>query len=81
MTTYTLNLVDLALTLHALSNGVEEANPMMRNVTLMVAWKVAVVGLLCWWLSRRPERIARCGLEFLTAVYLGVNIWHIVNIF
>lgn len=36
MTPYTLNLIDLALTLYALDNGGVEMNTLMRSVPVMV---------------------------------------------
>ena len=59
MTAYILNLLDLAFTLHALSHGATECNPLMRCVPIMVAYKVLAVGGLCWWLSHRTEPVAR----------------------
>ena len=48
MTAYLLNLTDLAFTLHALSHGAVELNPLMRSVPVMIAYKVVGVGALCW---------------------------------
>lgn len=73
--TYALNILDLLFTLHALSHGAVELNPLMRNVPFMVFYKVAVVGALLWWLRKR-----KVNLLPLTAVYAVVNLWHIVNI-
>ena len=80
MTAYILNLFDLAFTLHALSNGAVEANPLMRCVPFQIFYKVIVVGVLCWWLGKRTEPIARYGLWAITAVYGAVVLWHIVNL-
>lgn len=81
MTAYTLNLLDLFFTLHAIRNGATELNPFMQSVPVMVAWKVVGVGVLCRWLSHRPERIAKLGLRACTAVYTAVNFYHIYFIF
>lgn len=78
--TYLLNILDLALTLHALRHGAVELNPLMRNIPVMVVFKVVVVGLLCLFLYSRPEPLARWGLRIGTAAFAAVNIWHIVNI-
>ena len=80
MTAYILNLLDLAFTLYALQHGGVELNPLMQCIPIMVAYKIIVVGALCWWLSERTERIARLGLWVITAVYAGLNIWHIINL-
>lgn len=80
MTTYALNLFDLALTLHALKHGAVELNPLMWNTPVMVFFKVFVVGLLCLFLYSRPEPLARWGLRIGTVGYAAVNVWHIVNI-
>lgn len=80
MTTYLLNLLDLALTLLALQLGCTELNPLMRSVPVMVAYKVIGVWVLCWWLSHRRERIARWALSICTLVYVLTNINHIVNL-
>lgn len=76
---YGLNLLDLASTLIALRHGAYELNPLMRCVPVMVAYKVALVGALLHWLSRREEHIARKGLRWITAAYIAVILWHIVN--
>ena len=81
MTAYILNLLDLAFTLYALQHGGVELNPLMQCVPIMVVYKTIVVGALCRWLSKRTECIALLGLWVITAVYAGLNIWHIVNIF
>ena len=78
--TYTLNLFDLAFTLHALKYGACELNPLMRNIPVMVFVKVFIVGLLCLFLESRTEPLARKGLWICTAAFVAVNIWHIVNI-
>ena len=56
---YALNLIDLFCTLWALRHGAVELNPLMREVTVMVGYKVVIVGALLWWLSRQRERAAR----------------------
>ena len=80
MTAYALNLLDLAFTLYALQHGGVELNPLMRCVPIMVAYKIIVVGVLCWWLSKRSETLAAWGCRAITAVYAGLDIWYIVNI-
>ena len=40
---YTLNLIDLSLTLYALHHGGVELNPLMRSIPVMVGWKVVGV--------------------------------------
>lgn len=79
--TYTLNLCDLALTLYALSLGCTELNPLMQSIPVMVAYKVIVVGGLCWWLSTRRERVARLGLNLCTVIYGGLCIYHFYGIY
>ena len=78
VTVYLLNLFDLARTLLALRLGVMELNPLMASVTVMVVYKLVVVGLLAAWLSRRRELIARLGLWVCTAVYAGIAFYHLV---
>lgn len=77
MTAYLLNLLDLSFTLYALSHGATELNPLMRNATFMIAYKVIVVGALLGWLSERKERF---GIIVCTAVFAVVDVWHIVNL-
>lgn len=77
MTAYALNLLDLAFTLHALKHGAVEANPLMQSVPIMIAYKVIIVGALCWWLHKRK---AETALRICTAVYAAVDVWHIINI-
>lgn len=81
MTAYLLNLFDLLCTLYALRRGAEELNPLMQSIPVMVAYKVIVVGVLCWWLHNRPERAAKIGLALCAAVYAVLAVWHIYNIF
>ena len=45
---YVLNLIDLSCTLWALHGGAVELNPLMRSVTVMVGYKVVIVGMLLW---------------------------------
>ena len=80
MLVYLLNLFDLACTLYALSLGAEELNPLMASVPVMVVYKLAVVGGLAAWLSRRPERAARYALHVAAVVYGAVDVYHIINI-
>lgn len=76
MITYLLNIIDLALTLHALSLGCTELNPLMQSLPIMIFYKVVVVGGLCWWLSHRPKRLAKLGLNLCTAVYAATCVYH-----
>ena len=80
MIAYTLNLLDLFCTLWALHGGAEELNPLMREVTVMVGYKVVIVGALLWWLSTRRERAARYALYVAAVVYGAVCLWHAVGI-
>ena len=87
MTTYLLNLADLALTLYALSVGCCELNPLMQSVHTMVVYKVIVVGGLCWWLElvagrginvpTKAQRLAKRGLTLCAAFYGGLCIYHL----
>lgn len=78
--TYVLNLIDLLCTLWALHYGVMEMNPLMRSVTVMVAYKVIIVGMLLWWLSHQRKHLARYALYIITVVYGAVCLWHIIGI-
>ena len=77
---YALNLIDLFCTLWALRHGAVELNPLMRSVTVMVVYKVIIVGMLLWWLSRQRERSARYALYIATVVYGAVCVWHAVGL-
>ena len=77
---YALNLIDLSCTLWALHYGVMEMNPLMQSVTVMVVYKVIIVGLLLWWLSRQRERLTRYALYITTAIYGAVCLWHAIGI-
>lgn len=77
---YALNLIDLSCTLWALRHGAVELNPLMREVTVMVGYKVIIVWALLWWLSTRRERAARYGLYVAAVVYGAVDVYHIINI-
>lgn len=80
MIVYLLNLFDAACTLVALRRGVRELNPLMQTVPIMAFYKVVIVGGLLWWLSRRPERVARCGLRCCTAAYAVLALHHIAGL-
>ena len=77
---YALNLIDLSCTLWALHGGAVELNPLMREVTVMVGYKVIIVWGLLWWLSTRRERAARYALYVATVVYGAVDVYHLINI-
>lgn len=77
---YALNLLDLFCTLWALRHGAVELNPLMREVTVMVCYKVVIVWTLLWWLSTRRERAARYALYVAAAVYGAVDVYHMINI-
>jgi hypothetical protein len=73
-----------------LYNGVEfpelpewdvELNPLLQSIPIMILYKVFVVGILCWWLGKRKEKIAHIGLIVCTVWFGAVNLWHIYNIF
>ena len=78
VTVYLLNLFDLACTLTALRLGAVELNPLMESVPVMAVYKVVVVGGLLWWLSRRPEKLAKTGLRLCTAAYTILACYHII---
>lgn len=75
---YTLNLLDLFCTLWALQHGATELNPLMRCFSVLVVYKLVVVGLLTAWLSRRREWIARLGLRLCTAAYTILACYHVI---
>lgn len=77
---YALNLIDLSCTLWALRHGAVELNPLMREVTVMVGYKVIIVWALLWWLSLRRERSARYALYVAVVVYGAVDLYHAFNI-
>lgn len=77
---YALNLIDLFCTLWALRHGAVELNPLMREVTVMVGYKVIIVWGLLWWLSRQRERAARYALYVAAVVYGAVDVYHMINI-
>ena len=45
---YSLNLIDLICTLYAMQIGCMELNPLLQSQWFMVAYKVIIVGALCW---------------------------------
>lgn len=77
MKIYILNLLDLLFTLYALSLGYQEANPLMRNVSFMLAYKLAVVPLLAGILHKLN---ARKSMAACAAVYGALCLYHIVNL-
>lgn len=77
---YALNLIDLSCTLWALRHGAVELNPLMREVTVMVGYKVIIMWGLLWWLSRQRDKAARYALYVAAAVYGAVDVYHVINI-
>ena len=77
---YALNLIDLSCTLWALRHGAVELNPLMREVTVMVGYKVIIVWGLLWWLSTRKESASRYALYVAAVVYGAVDVYHMINI-
>lgn len=77
---YALNLIDLSCTLWALHYGVMEMNPLMQSVTVMVVYKVIIVGILLWWLSHQRKHLAHYALYIITVVYGAVCLWHAIGI-
>lgn len=77
MKIYILNLLDLLFTLYALSLGYQEANPLMRNVSFMLAYKLAVVPLLAGILHKLN---ARRSMAACAVVYGALCLYHIVNL-
>lgn len=83
MALYILNLCDLCFTLHAVSRGVTELNPLMRNIPFMEAWNVLGVGFFCWVLDHiatAGNMAARWGRNICTAAFAAVNLWHVANL-
>ena len=87
MTVYILNLLDMAITLHALEHGARELNPIVNwmigvHPLLFVFSKVVLVGVVLWWLNResQTEPLARWGMKFLTGLYWLLTLWHFVNL-
>ena len=86
MIAYLLNLFDLACTIHAVSNGGVELNPIARAMLSVhplcyAAYKTIPVGVLCLWLSKRTEKVAVYGLRLCTAVYAAIAVQHCIGIF
>ena len=75
---YALNLIDLTCTLIVFRIGATELNPLMRSVPVLVVYKLVVVGWLVAWLSRRREPMAQIGVRICTAVYAGLDCYHLV---
>lgn len=46
----------------------------------MVGYKVIIVWMLLWWLSRQRERAARYALYVAAVVYGAVDVYHMINI-
>ena len=81
MVPYILNLLDIALTLYALSLGCTELNPIMQSVPFMVSYKVICVWVLCVVLHHFAEggnKAARWGLRICAAVYAVLACYHLV---
>lgn len=77
MGAYLLNLLDLAFTLHALSNGGVELNPLMTCVPFQIVYKTVLVLPAFWWLRRHSP----AGYRFVTALFAAVDLYHIYFIF
>ena len=46
----------------------------------MVGYKVIIVWVLLWWLSRQRDRAARYALYVAAVVYGAVVVYHMINI-
>lgn len=80
---YTLNILDLIVTLYALHIGVSELNPLMQSIPFMVIYKVVIVGGFCWILhhfAKCGNMVAMWGTRICTAGYAALAVWHIVGI-
>lgn len=77
MGAYLLNLLDLAFTLHALSNGGVELNPLMACVPVQIMYKTVLLLPAFLFLSRH----SRTGYWFVTALFAAVDLYHIYFIF
>jgi hypothetical protein len=77
MTAYILNLLDLTLTLYAISHGAIELNPLMQNIPFQIFYKIFVIGFLLLLLHKLKANkgIALCGV-----VYGGIDLYHIYNL-
>ena len=75
-----LNWIDLICTLWALRHGAVELNPLMREVTVMVVYKLVVVGALLWWLSRQRGRLVQVGLNICIVVYAMLDLYHLISL-
>lgn len=80
MIAYILNLIDLVCTLMAIRIGAVELNPLMASVPVMVVYKLVVVGVLLWWLSRQRGRLVRVGLNICTMVYATLDLYHLISL-
>ena len=77
MVAYLLSLSDLAFTLHALSNGGVELNPLMTCVPVQIVYKTVLLFPAFLFLRRHsPE-----GYRFVTALFAAVDLYHIYFIF
>ena len=80
MIAYLLNLIDLACTMYALRIGATELNPLMTPVPVLMVYKIVVVGVLLWWLSRQRGRLVRVGLNICTVVYATLDLYHLISL-
>ena len=85
MIVYILNLLDLFFTIHAVSNGGTELNPISRFMIEISPvcygfYKIVVIGVAVWWLTTRSERLARVGLRVCTAFYAWFFLDHLFNV-
>lgn len=77
---------DGAMTLWGLSEKViEEANPIMdamiskspRGVMIVKLLLPVVLGVLCWLVRDRSQRLIKCSLGFVLAIYLFIDLVHL----
>ena len=83
MTAYLLNILDLLFTLHALSHGGIELNPLMQSVPFMIFCKVFLVGALCFMLDRLARKgyyTAQLGLYLCAVFFAVIDAWHLANL-
>ena len=60
--------------------GVQELNIIMQNMPVMIFYKTVIVGMLCYWMSTRTEKIAYFGIIVAILVFATLNIYHIISL-
>ena len=85
---YIFNINDVVCTLFLLSMGVEEANPLMKNIVsnekVIIIIKVFIIGMILIFISKfikKDYKLAKVATNVALLAYVLVTVLHIYYIY